>query len=106
MEKSRKEKNEELASFWKSQLEQWSESELSGLEYCKQHDLIYHRFIYWKKKFDRQNLPVEFVQIPDSMPIELPGLKLNIGSNFQIEISDNFSQATLERVLATLGIFR
>lgn len=106
MEKTYKEKNEERSRFWKTHIEQWSNSDLSQVEYCRQNDLIPHRFTYWKAKFSRRHLPVEFVQLPDPVPVFSSGLKLNFGSGMQIEIPDNFSSDTLERVLSTLRILR
>ncbi len=106
MTKSWKEKNEERVTFWKSHLDQWSESGISQLAYCRQHSLIPHRFGYWKRKFKQQNFPVEFVQIPDSMQIHQPDLKLNIGSGLQIEIPDGFSKVTLEQVLTALKVLK
>ncbi len=106
MEKSWKEKNKELAKFWKPHIEQWSESGVSQVEYCRQHDLIPHRFTYWKTKLKPKHLPVKFIQIPNSLPIHVPGLKLNIGSGLQIEIPDDFSCDTLEKILTTLRILK
>ena len=106
MSKSWKEKNEERVIFWKSHIEQWSVSGISQLAYCRQYDLIPHRFGYWKRKFKQQNLPIEFVQVtPEPMNMNsLSGLKLNIGSGLQIEIPDGFSKITLEKVLTTLKV--
>ena len=105
MEKSRKEKSKELRKFWRNHIDQWSKTDLSQIEYCRQNDLIVHRFTYWKMKFKRENLPVEFVQLtPQSLNMAQSGLKLNIGSALQLEIPDGFSQATLEQVLKTLNI--
>ena len=105
MSKTWNERNQERQAFWKTHLEQWSESSISQREYCRQHDLIAHRFTYWKTKFKRKNFPVEFVQVsPEPMRIEPSDLKLNIGPTLQIEIPDGFSQVTLERVLATLKV--
>lgn len=105
MEKTRKEKSEELTKFWQHHIDQWSNSGLTQTEYCRQNDLSRDRFTYWKTKFNRKNLPVEFVQInAQPMSIGQPSLKLNIGSALQIEIPDGFSRATLEQVLMTLNV--
>jgi len=104
MTKPWKEKNEELRRYWKSHVDQWSESGLSQLEYCRKNDLIPHRFTYWKRKFKKLHFPVAFVQIPEPVPINMEGLKLNIGRGLQLEIPDGFSQATLERVLSTFNV--
>ena len=100
---SRQEKLEKLRKFWKTHLDKWEESGLPQKEYCRQHNLIYHRFGYWKARFKSRNLPVKFVQVA-SQPIN-PGpyvLKLNLPRGWQIEIPDDFSADTLKRVLATL----
>ena len=100
-----KERNQERQVFWKTHLEKWSESGMTQREYCKQNDLIAHRFTYWKIKFKNNNLPVKFVQVsPEPMRIDPSDLKLNIGPGLQIEIPDGFSRITLERVLSTLNI--
>lgn len=39
--------------YWQQQMEQWQQSGLSGLKYCKQHHLSYHRFSYWRSKLSR-----------------------------------------------------
>ncbi|MCK5098159.1 MAG: IS66 family insertion sequence element accessory protein TnpB [Desulfobacteraceae bacterium] len=105
MSKSRKEKNQVRQKFWVSHIKRWSESDISQVEYCRQQDLIPHRFTYWKTKLSKRNLPVEFVQVsPGSINIEQSDLKMNIGQELQIEIPNDFSQAALERVLTTLKV--
>ena len=101
---SRQEKLEELRKFWKTHLDKWEESGLPQKEYCRQHNLIYHRFVYWKARFKSKNLPVKFVQVASSISFN-PGpsfLKLNLPRGYQIEIPDNFSEDTLKRLLTTL----
>jgi hypothetical protein len=100
---SRQEKLEKLRKFWKAHMDKWEESGLPQKEYCRQHNLIYHRFVYWKARFKSINLPVKFVQVA-SQPIN-PGpsfLKLHLPRGCQVEIPDNFSENTLKRLLATL----
>ena len=105
MEKSSKERSEELSRFWQFHIDQWSISGLTQTEYCKRNDLSRDRFTYWKMKFKRKNLPVEFVQIQaESMVFNQAGLKLNVGPGLQIEIPDGFSIKTLEKVLKTLRV--
>lgn len=43
---------EALTAYWREQIETWKESGLSGARFCQDHDLIYHRFVYWRQKFD------------------------------------------------------
>ncbi|MFH2058865.1 MAG: IS66 family insertion sequence element accessory protein TnpB [Pseudomonadota bacterium] len=105
MEKTWKEKSQERQAFWNTHLEQWSASGMTQREYCRQNNLIAHRFTYWKIKLKGTHLPVKFVQIsPEPIRIGPFDLKLNIGPGLQIEIPEGFSQVTLERVLVTLRV--
>ena len=36
--------------YWQEQLEQCQALALSGAAYCKQHNLSYYKFVYWRKK--------------------------------------------------------
>ena len=101
--------NNKRAQFWKNHLKEWSQTGLTQNAYCRDNNLRPNRFTYWKNKFKRQNLPVEFVQVS---PILLKNtaqvrsqknLRLNIKSGFQIEIPDGFSQITLEQVLQVVA---
>ena len=40
-----------LAKYWQKQVALWQQSGLSCAQFCQQHELIYHRFIYWRQKF-------------------------------------------------------
>ena len=44
---------QERVQFWHQQIDAWQMSGLSGQAFCKQHDLAYHRFVYWRKKQSR-----------------------------------------------------
>jgi len=88
---------------WQHHIEQWAQSGQSQAEYCRQHNLKIRRFNYFKSRLKKKNIPVQFVEIPVE-PVQAPlFLKLNIGSDFQVEIPDGFSQATLAKVLQVIG---
>ena len=40
----------ELKSFWEAHLIAWKETRLSQAAYCQKHELLVHRFGYWKRK--------------------------------------------------------
>lgn len=97
------------AKFWKKHIERWSKTELTQNAYCRANKLRPNRFTYWKTKFKKQNLPVEFVQVTP-VPLETPlachssnTIKLNMKSGFQVEVPDGFSQITLERLLKVVA---
>ena len=45
--------NEARHAHWKHHIDQWESSSLSGADYCRQHELTYHCFIYWRSKFSQ-----------------------------------------------------
>ena len=106
-----KEEDRERSQFWRNHLDQWSRSGITQNAYCKANDLKSNRLTYWKNKFKRQNLPVEFVQIPatrisqsfDFQPRQ--ALRLSVDLRFQIEIPDGFSKTTLTQVLQVIRDF-
>jgi len=57
-EKTRTEKLTEIRTFWKKQIQGWQESGLTQVEYCRTHNLIPHRFTYWKQKLVKKNTGV------------------------------------------------
>jgi len=89
--------------YWQNHIEQWSQSGLSQAAYCRKNNLNLKSFNYFKSRLKKKNLPVQFVQVPIEQSQTPSFLKLNLGSSFQLEIPDGFSQNTLTEVLQVLG---
>ena len=99
--------------FYQKHLTNWKDTGLSQAEYCRRNGLIRHRFGYWKKKLFTEEGQVEFAMLPvnfsehsapfiqDSSPSTL---RLMVDSRFSLEIPDQFSQATLTKVLQVLKV--
>lgn len=71
----------ELKSFWQSHINEWQSSGLAQSTYCKENDLIVHRFGYWKRKLVDKKRPTPdsggFIQLkpvvmPSSLTLQLP----------------------------------
>jgi len=43
---------EGLSAYWKEQIETWKGSGISQIKFCQTNDLPYHRFVYWRRKFE------------------------------------------------------
>jgi hypothetical protein len=43
----------DLAAHWQQHIDQWKDSGLSQPKFCQANDLTYHRFVYWRRKFER-----------------------------------------------------
>lgn len=108
MPEKSKDANEKRCQLWQYHINEWSGSGITQKAYCRKNNLKSNRFTYWKNKFKRQNLPMEFVQVSSAKISETfhlqprDALKLNVDSRFQVEIPDGFSQATLTQVLEVL----
>ena len=104
--------DDEPEQFWRTHLESWAPSGLSQAEYCRRNDLNISRFRYRKRKFDKKDFSLEFIQLPTTTePVKsnrlfqhtaTPSLRITMGSEFTIEVLDDFSPVTLEEVLLTL----
>ena len=42
---------DQLRQYWREHIDAWQNSGESGAAYCERHQLVYHRFIYWRRKF-------------------------------------------------------
>jgi hypothetical protein len=36
---------------WNTHITSWQASRLSQTEYCRRHELKFHQFVYWRRKF-------------------------------------------------------
>ena len=43
--------SESLSDFWSQQVRKWQQTDQSQIVYCRMHDLDYHQFTYWRRKF-------------------------------------------------------
>ncbi len=45
---------ESLSTLWASHIQSWQKTQQSQSAYCRDHDLNYHRFTYWRRKLVKQ----------------------------------------------------
>ena len=96
---------------WKVHVEALKQSGLNRAEYCRQHKLSYHALAYWQRKLslkmtDKETslVPVPFKPIINQLAVQpdRSALKIILSEKIAVEVGDNFSSATLSRLLATL----
>ena len=108
-EPTRNKRNRGKERYWSKHIKLWKDSGLRQVAYCRQKDLSRTQFTYWKCKLAKKATPVTFIPIPgkttrSQVPNNEQGcLKLNIGSTYQVEISDGFSPDTLSTLIRILG---
>jgi hypothetical protein len=103
---SRQAEREEKQRFWKQHIEDWKSSNQTQAGYCRQYELSYDQFIYWKRKF-RRDSKSSFIELklpPVTPPKMIPptsSLKVSV-SRFQIAVEQGFDPEVLGRLVYAL----
>jgi len=93
--------------YWKEQIEAWQGSGLQQTEYCRQNNLKYHRFTYWKEKLIRPaEPPVCLVEVPFEQTIppraSSGSLGLVLANGYRIEVDRDFDPVALKQLIHVL----
>jgi hypothetical protein len=107
---TRQQELEQKRQYWKTRITNWQASRLSQTEYCRRHELKFHQFVYWRRKFaPKAATPICLIQVPTaavaraagpgSMP---PALRVALAPDLCIEVSPGFDPPTLQLVVAPL----
>lgn len=96
--------------FWRTHITAMTQSGFSRAEYCRRCNLSYYALTYWQRKLAKPSSnPVTLV--PVALQAERKSsvtessqapLKILLPGNLAIAVGDNFSGATLDRLLTLL----
>jgi hypothetical protein len=106
-EGTREERDREREGSWKKHIKSWAASGLTQAEYCRQNNLLKHRFTYWRYKRHKEKEPMRFLPVYPAHTITNPssnssGLKILIRDRYRIEVEDGFSEDVLHKLMAAL----
>jgi len=95
---------------WKTHIGSWQASRVSQAEYCRRHELKFHQFVYWRRKFTpKPSTPLSLVQVPLAAVARAAGyfspsaaLRVALAPDVCIEVCPGFDPATLRQVVAAL----
>ncbi len=95
---------------WNTHITGWQTSRLSQTEYCRRHELKFHQFVYWRRKFvPTPAIPISLVQVPATAVAQAAGygsrssaLRVALAPDLSIEVSPGFDPLTLQQVVAAL----
>jgi hypothetical protein len=107
---TRQQKLDEKRRFWSAHISTWKLSRLSQIEYCRRHELKFHQFVYWRRKFCRKPAaPLSLVQVPATAVAQVSGyrlqpaaLRLALAADLSIEVGPGFDPATLRELVTVL----
>lgn len=105
------------SAHWQHHIDHWQASGLSGMAYCRQHELIYHCFVYWRSKLTKgstepsdktgaeRQVPSAFVAV---RPLSLSGLTEVSGDDLHVRLPNgleirNIYHSNLDQVRSLLA---
>ncbi len=100
---------EQKRRFWQEHLTAWQEADISQAEYCRRNEISSRSFSYWKKKQPQKRInPVSFVPVPIAPAMAVGNiiggnsLCLLLGERYRVEVGDDFSPLTLQKLVRVL----
>lgn len=87
------------ANLWKQRLQDWEDSGLSAMKWCREQNIPYSTFGYWKSKLNsKEQEPIIFEELKEPCP---SAIELRWGEA-RLYLSKDFDLATLEKCLIAL----
>lgn len=104
--KLRKAEREQKRRLWTQHIEDWQATDLSQVEYCRQHHLIVHRFTYWKQKLkfcpDQSFIELKLPPVPyPKTSSSAPSLRVAV-NRFQVTVERDFDPIALRQLIYSL----
>ena len=105
---TRAEQLEQKRAYWKHQIESWRSSGKTQLAFCQEHELKFHQFTYWKKRFVQTEAGITFVPIKFRHPkspstgVDSHSLRLILDRDLQLEIGSDFDPQLLRKVISVI----
>ena len=78
----------EQQQYWTDKIAAWRESGLSIAAWCRQHDEIYCRFLYWRRQLEsqREGRFVELTVQPVGLRLSCNGMTLQLERGFDPDL--------------------
>jgi len=105
---SRAEELKRKREHWKRHIKSWQASGLPQRQYCRHHNLSYHQFVYWKKRFVQTEAGAKFVPLnlgvhTGNRPSQSSHpLRLIVATRYTIEIFRGFDPHLLRQLIISL----
>ena len=101
------EESKHLSQYWQEQISAWEQSGQTQKSFCAQHDLNYHRFGYWRRKYlERDSVNVQqgngFVPVRHSVDGVSAGLTLMLPNGIRIQGIESGNLPVVSQLLRQL----
>ncbi len=106
----RQQEIDQKRSFWSTHISTWKASRLTQAEYCRRHELKFHQFVYWRRKFSpKPAAPISLIQVPAAAVARAGGygpqstaLRVALAADLSIEVGPGFDPPTLQLLVTAL----
>ena len=89
------------AQFWQDHITAWQGSGLSQAAYCKQHEIKFHNFAYWRNRLSPAKAPSAKLMKLGAMPAS-SRVVMNLALGVRLELSASDLPVVLPAVLHIL----
>ncbi len=102
--------SDQLSQYWREHIDAWQGSGESGSAYYEHQQLVYHRFIYWCRKFQQQDCRTQlapsesagFSRVVTSHCDSPPGLSLALPNGLVIQDISEANVSVVRQLVAVL----
>jgi len=100
--------SDQRCQYWREHINSWRKSGHSGAAYCLLHQLVYHQFSYWRRKFldsHAQLTPCEptgFIRVLGTGTESPVGLSLALPNGLVIQDIGDTNVGVVRQLLAVL----
>jgi len=95
--------------YWQEQMTAWKASGQKQMQYCREHQLSKHAFVYWKLKLlGKDPVPAALVPISAHQLRHLrrqdgsAQIRLVVGERYEVDLQPGFDAQTLQEILGVL----
>ena len=83
----------ERAHVWQQHITEWEVSGVSGSAYCKQQSLVYHQFVYWRRKLvlTEDSLEQEQAATGFARVVSAPGAGIGVADGLAVSLPGGVS---------------
>jgi hypothetical protein len=83
----------ERTHVWQQHIADWQASGLSGSAYCKQQSLVYHQFVYWRRKLvlTEDSLEQEQAATGFARVVSAPGAGIGVADGLTVSLPGGVS---------------
>jgi hypothetical protein len=103
-------RRQERIAHWQGIVEKQAESGLSGIAFCREHNISLQRFYHWRRRLKNEeshgDSTTGFFELVPCSAQPRSGIRVRIGDELSIEVDRDFDPFTLRAVIEAVGAIK